>query len=404
MKHKLNFKGVIDTTLREGQQSPLLFDAKKYLFSLDEKKKIVEHLVKLGVRYIEFFSPVVVEQEEKDFLELKEYIRALTDEKVYLLAHCRCHEEDIRRAIDLGFDGLNIYLGASAYAQKYGHGKNFAQILDIATRTFANIRAAYPNIYLRFSGEDSFRTPLRDIFAVYDKIYPYVDTFGMPDTVGYATPQMVKQRVRALGKRYPNASLEAHFHNDRGFALANAQAAIEAGAQFIDTTIWGLGERSGITSITGFLLNLYKTDEALCASSYNIDYCYQLNMLMQSILALPIPYTEPVSLMNRSHIAGVHQKAAMQNNHAYEAHFLDRFGVNNNRFLLGPLSGWNIIYHMLKNVYGYEVTHDQAKLISREFKQLCSNITDQATPEQVLAGVIQTHALKKAFAPLQLQE
>src|SRR3989344_1173809 len=99
---KLNFKGFIDTTLRDGQASPLLYDTYKYQFSLEEKKQIVNALLKLGVRYFEFFSPVVNEKEKKDFLALKKYIRSLTTKKIYLLAHCRCHPLDIQEALKVG--------------------------------------------------------------------------------------------------------------------------------------------------------------------------------------------------------------------------------------------------------------------------------------------------------------
>jgi len=54
------FKGIIDTTLREGQQSPLLFDSRKYRFDLEDKKNLVNALIRLGVSHIEFFSPRVI--------------------------------------------------------------------------------------------------------------------------------------------------------------------------------------------------------------------------------------------------------------------------------------------------------------------------------------------------------
>ncbi len=105
---KLNFKGFIDTTSRDGQASPLLYDTYKYRFSLEEKKQIANALVKLGVRYFEFFSPVVSKEERKNFLSLKKYIKSLTSQKIYLFAHCRCHPLDIQAALGLGFDEINF--------------------------------------------------------------------------------------------------------------------------------------------------------------------------------------------------------------------------------------------------------------------------------------------------------
>lgn len=398
-----HFKGLIDTTLRDGQQSPLLFDTNKYRFSLDDKKSIVKALITLGVRYIEFFSPIVSTQEEKDFLTLKEYIKKLTSDKVYLLAHCRCHENDITKAIDAGFDGVNLYLGATTLAQKYSVKKDFDQIISMATDTIIKLRKQHPTLYIRFSVEDSFRIPLTHVYKIYDKLYGYVDTFGMPDTVGIATPAIVTKRVKALKKRYPKVNLECHFHNDRGYALVNAIAAVEAGIQFVDTSIWGLAERSGITTLTGFLLNVYYINKNIC-KLYNVSLCYPLNVLMGSILNTQVPYNEPVSLTNRTHIAGVHQNAAINNKKVYEANALERFGVTKNQFLLGPLSGWHLIHYFIKEIKGYDITVEQAKVISKNFKNMNESIHKQVNPEQLLDIVLKNYSLKKVLIPSNLQK
>ncbi|MDO8610621.1 MAG: LeuA family protein, partial [bacterium] len=347
--NQFHFKGLIDTTLRDGQQSPLLFDTNTYRFTLEDKKTLINGLVKLGIRFFEFFSPVVSETEKNDFIELKSFIKTITDEKIILMAHCRCHSDDVEQAISIGFNGLNLYMGVSKIAQNYSHNYSFTEILELTKSIISNLRKKYPELYIRFSVEDTFRTPLSDVFQVYDQLHTYVNTFGMPDTVGVATPILVAKRVDALKKRYPHVNLECHFHNDRGYSLINAVTAIEHGVSYIDTSLWGLAERSGITSTTGLLLNLLFTDKKL-VKNYNLNLCYPLNVLMGSILKAQVPYTEPVSLTNRTHTAGVHQKAILNNKKVYEAHNLEQFGVSNNQVLLGPLSGWNLIYYYLKEV------------------------------------------------------
>jgi Isopropylmalate/homocitrate/citramalate synthases len=241
------FKGLIDTTFRDGQQSPLMFDSFKYRFNINEKKKIFEALVKLGIRHFEFFSPVVSPIENKDFQKLLKFSKQITKEKIFFLAHCRCHPKDIKEAINAGFDGLNLYMGISKHAQKYHFKKNKEELFKIIKDTIIKTKKAYPNIYLRFSAEDFFRTSLEDIFEIYDQIHKFVDTFGVPDTVGIATPDEVEKIIKILKKRYPQKNIECHFHDDRGYALINAQKAVENGAEFIDTSVWGIAERSGIT-------------------------------------------------------------------------------------------------------------------------------------------------------------
>ncbi|MCX7602272.1 MAG: pyruvate carboxyltransferase, partial [Meiothermus sp.] len=290
---------IVDTTFRDGQQSPLLFDTEKYRFTLEEKKQLLAGLIELGVTHIEFFSPVVGEAEAEDVRELIAYAQTLTHKPLRFLGHCRTNLLDIEKALEVGCNGLNLYLGVSPLAQQHNAQKSLEESVRLACEVIAATRRTHPDLYIRFSAEDAFRTPLEDIFRLYDAVYPYVNTLGMPDTVGIAEPEEVVAVVSELRQRYPRASLECHFHNDRGLALANVNAAVRAGVRYVDASIWGLAERSGIPSVTGVLFNLSKRYPEI-AAQYNLSQCYPLNVLMASILGTLVPYTEPVSLTNRT--------------------------------------------------------------------------------------------------------
>lgn len=388
--HTNRFKGIIDTTLRDGQQSPLLFDSQKYRFSLEDKKSLVNGLVQLGVRHLELFSPIVGKAEAIDFLALKQYIRTIERDHVALLAHVRCDERDIEQAVTAGFDGINVYIGIHERAQQSSHGLTLAEVLDKTKKLLQKTRSVYPDLYIRFSVEDFFRTSLEDVFRAYDIAKDYVQTFGMPDTVGTATPKTVTERLDALIQRYPNHDIECHFHNDRGYALINSVTAVLAGAAYIDTSIWGLAERSGITSLTGLLFNLFHENPEFC-KQYNLLLCYPVNVLMGSLLRMHVPATEPVSLTNRTHTAGVHQKAVLNNSTMYEAHGLSHFGITRNELLLGPLSGWNLIYYYLREVKYYDVQPGQAKVIAQEFKSQTEKISRLYTPDALLSEIVSRH-------------
>lgn len=388
---------LIDTTLRDGQQSPLLFDSSKYKFSLEEKKLIIKGLIKLGTRYIEMFSPVVGKAEQSEFFEIKEYAKNLNP-NIMLLCHSRCADEDIEAALDAGFDGVNLFFGTSQQAINSGHGKSLEFIKDTSKKIISNLRKSYPDLYIRFSGEDAFRTEFKDLCLVYDELAEFCDTFGTPDTVGTATPNEVAERISALKRRYPKNKLECHFHNDRGFSLINAFTAVLNGADFVDTAIWGLAERSGITSTTGLLLNLYCADSEYI-EGYEISNAYPLNVLMGSILDMQVPITEPISLTNRTHIAGVHTKSVMNSNSVYEQVDLSKFGVNSSQLLLGPLSGWNLISYYLKEVENYEMDEDDAKEITRIFKSRTNEISKLNTPEKLLVEIAEDYGLAKIIVP-----
>ncbi len=383
---------ILDTTLREGSQTSLLHDHYKYFFTLDDKREILRALVIYGVKFVELFAPVVSPREKEDFQALKEVRDGLITQKGYtfLFAHARCHPADVEAALEAGFDGLDLYFGTSPAARRWSHGLDLDEMARRAEKILEDLRRNHPGLVLRFSGEDAFRTPAEDLFRVYDRIAPLVDRLGMPDTVGIATPAQVEERVALLRERYPGTDLEGHFHADRGFALPNALAAVRAGMRYIDTTILGIGERSGITSMTALLYNLYIEGDYDRLEGYHLRGSYPINVLLADKLKMLVPAAEPVSLTNRTHTAGVHQKAVLNHPSTYEAHPLDRFGVTESEILLGPLSGWNVIHYYLGEIKGFQLSRDKAREITKAFKEEVYKAPPGTKPADFLVSLAET--------------
>jgi homocitrate synthase len=377
---------IVDTTLREGQQTSLLHDHHKYFFTRTDKEEILRALIIYGVKFVELFAPVVSPQEREDFAALKAVRDSLITQKGYtfLLAHVRCHPRDVDSAVAAGADGLNFYIGTSNEARAFNHGRDLDTIIREACALIEDVRRNHPGLVLRFSGEDAFRTREADLFRVYDEIVPLVDRLGLPDTVGVATPVTVAQRVLSLRERYPGMEFEGHFHDDRGLALVNALEAVRGGVRYVDTTILGIGERSGITSLTALLFNLHIDREYDKLEGYHLRGSYPLNVLFADKLKMLVPSREPVSLTNRTHTAGVHQNAVLRDSSAYEAHPLDQFGVNESEILLGPLSGWNIIHYFLREIRYYQLDEAKAKEIAAAYKERVYQMEPGGSPEQVL--------------------
>ncbi len=394
---------IIDSTLREGQQTSLLHDHYKYFFTHTDKAEILRALIIYGVKFVELFAPVVSRQERSDFSNLKAVRDALITQKGYtfLLAHVRCHPSDIESSIQAGADGLSIYIGTSPEARAFNHGMELNVIIRQARKLLEEVRCNYPHLILRFSGEDAFRTRESELFHVYDEIFPLVDRLGLPDTVGVATPASVAHRVKALAVRYPGMEFEGHFHDDRGFALANALEAVRSGVRYINTTVLGIGERSGITSHTSLLYNLYLERDYDRLEGYHLRGSYPLNVLVADKLKMLVPPKEPVSLTNRTHSAGVHQKAVLNDTSAYEAHPLDQFGVSESEILLGPLSGWNAIHYFLKEIRYFQLDEAIAREITAVFKDRVYELSPGISPEQVLVEIAEKEF---GLARLQLPE
>jgi homocitrate synthase len=380
---------IIDTTLREGSQTSLLHDHYKYYFSPEDKMEIVRALIIYGVKFIELFAPVVSSKERDDVAAIQSVRDELITQKGYtfLLAHVRCQPGDVQSAIEAGFDGLNLYFGTSAQSRNNSHGKNLDEIVRQARSLLEQVRRDYPHLILRFSGEDAFRTSEADLIRVYDEVAPLVQRLGTPDTVGAATPTAVARRVQALRQRYPQVDLEGHFHDDRGFALVNALEAVKSRMRFINTTLLGIGERSGITSMTALLFNLFIDREYDKLEGYHLRGSYPINVVLASKLNKLVQSKEPVSLTNRTHTAGVHQKAVLNDAATYEAHPLDQFGVSESEILLGPLSGWNVIYYFLKEIKYFLLDEATAKDITRVFKERVYTMSPNESPAQILIHI-----------------
>ena len=380
---------IMDTTLREGSQTSLLHDHYKYYFNQLDKVEIVRALIIYGVKFIEMFAPVVSPRERDDLVAIQAARDELITQKGYtfLLAHVRCHPADVESAIQAGFDGLNFYIGTSNVSRDNNHGKDLQEIIRGARSIIEQVRRDYPHLILRFSGEDAFRTREEDLFRVYDEIAPLVHRLGTPDTVGVATPGGVVSRVKALRRRYPDVDLEGHFHDDRGFALVNALEAAKSGMRYIQTTLLGIGERSGITSMTALLFNLSIDREYDMLEGYHLRGSYPINMLLASKLKKLVQSKEPVSLTNRTHTAGVHQKAVLNDAATYEAHPLDQFGVSESEILLGPLSGWNVIYYFLKEIKYFQIDEATAKEITKVFKERVYDMCSAESPAQILIDI-----------------
>lgn len=112
---------------------------------------------------------------------------------------------------------------------------------------------------------------------------------GVADTVGSATPREVFDKIDPL-RRVVHYNIETHFHNNTGFAIANAYYALEARATHIDTTVLGIGERNGITPLGGFMECLIVADGKYIESKYRLDKLSHIENLVAQAVKVEIPF------------------------------------------------------------------------------------------------------------------
>jgi homocitrate synthase len=350
---------IIESTLREGEQFSTA------TFSTAQKLEIAGMLDDFGVEMLEMTSPSASPQSEAD-------IRAVVNAglNARILTHIRCNRDDALRALDTGVHGLDIVIGTSPQLIQHSHGKSIRQIIDLAGEVMSFIREQRPDIILRFSTEDTFRSREADLLRVYLAVADLglVDRLGVADTVGVATPNQVYAMVHQL-VRLTNLDIEFHGHNDSGCAVANACAALEAGATHIDTTILGIGERNGITPLGGLIARLYTLKKSY-VEKYSLPLLPQLDQMIADHCGIAIPFSNYITGASAFiHKAGIHAKAVLADPGTYEILKPEDFGLSREIAIGHRLTGWNSIRERAQKL-GLGLDDSTLREITQEIKRL----------------------------------
>jgi homocitrate synthase len=351
---------IIDSTLREGEQ---FINAQ---FNREQKVRIARGLDEFGVEYLELTSPMASPGSLED---LKAITRLGLRSRI--LTHIRCHKEDAAVALDTGVDGVDVVIGTSSRLRQFSHGKSIDEIIDLAADVLAWIRAQAPDIELRFSTEDSFRSDEAELLRVYlavDKL-GVVNRLGTADTVGIATPSQVARIVGTL-RRLTKCDIEFHGHNDSGCAIANAFAALEAGATHIDTTVLGIGERNGITPLGGLVARMYTHQRESARAKYRLDRLRSLEMMVAEMVGVDVPFNNYVTGFSAfTHKAGIHAKAILNAPETYEALDPHDFGLTRYISIAHRLTGWNAVKARAEQL-DLSLSDGQIKALTQHIKTL----------------------------------
>ena len=339
---------IIDSTLREGEQFAGAH------FTLEQKLRIVELLDAFGAEYAELTSPVASPESARDCRSICDLPR-----RVRILAHTRCHPEDIDRALECGVDGVNMPLRTSGV-------DDVSPLIERAVAMIERVRAAGREV--RFSCEDAFRTDPQRLLRIHSAVAQHgPDRVGIADTVGVATIEQVTAVVSAL-RGAVDCGIEFHGHNDSGCAVATAWAAHCAGATHIDTTILGIGERNGITSLSGLVARAL-TAQPDAVGHYRLNLLPQMDSTVAAFIGQPIPFSEPLTAPAAfTHKAGLHTHAVLSNPSTYESVAPEVVG-RSRRLLTGHrLTGRHAVAHRARHL-GRELDEVQVGELTREVKR-----------------------------------
>ncbi len=357
---------IFDTTLRDGEQSPGA--------SLDvhQKLAIAQQLTRLNVDVIEAGFPI---SSPAQFEAVKLVAEEVQGPIIAGLA--RAVDQDIdtcwKALCGAARPRIHTFIGTSAVHMEKKLRKSEAEILDMATKAVQRAKSYCPEV--EFSPEDSSRTGKAFLFRIIEAaIEAGATVINIPDTVGYSFPEEFGGLIREMFLTVSNirqATLSVHCHNDLGLAVANSLSAVQNGAQQVECTINGIGERAGNASLEEIVMALITRKDAFGKElSIRTDEIYRTSRMVSHLTGIMVQPNKAIVGANAfAHESGIHQDAVIKDKRTYEIMTPQSIGLTMNKIVLGRHSG----RHGLKNrleVLGYQLTNEDLDQVYRKFLEI----------------------------------
>ncbi len=238
------------------------------------KRRMFDALVKIGFKEIEVGFPAASQTDfdfvreiiEKDLVPEDVTIQVLTQARPELIKRTYESLAGARRAI------MHVYNSTSVAQRRVVFKLDRAGIIDIAVRGATEVREQalrrpdtewiFQCSPESFTGTElDFAVEICDaVNAVWEPTPAHKSILNLPATVEMATPNVYADQIEWFGRHVAHRNsviISVHPHNDRGTAVAAAELAVMAGAERIEGTLFGNGERTGNVDIVTLALNLY---------------------------------------------------------------------------------------------------------------------------------------------------
>jgi len=365
---------IFDTTLRDGEQSPGASMTK------DEKLRIARQLERLRVDVIEAGFAA---SSNGDFEAVRAIAGAIKESRVCSLA--RANDRDIARAAE-ALKGaraarIHTFIATSALHMEKKLRMTPEQVHEQARLAVRYARNCVDDV--EFSPEDGYRSDIDFLCRVLETaIDGGATTLNIPDTVGYAVPELYGNFIRELRGRIPNsdkAIWSVHCHNDLGMAVANSLAGVKiGGARQIECTINGLGERAGNCSLEEVAMAV-RTRKDYFGLALDIDTTQIVpasRLVAQTTGFVVQPNKAVVGANAFAHASGIHQDGVLKARDTYEIMRAEDVGWSANRIVLGKLSGRNAFKQRLSELGIVMESEADVATAFVKFKELADRKSD----------------------------
>jgi 2-isopropylmalate synthase len=381
---------IFDTTLRDGEQSP------GASMTRDEKLRIARQLERLKVDVIETGFAA---SSNGDFEAVQLIANTIQDSTVCSLS--RANDRDISRAAE-ALKGakqarIHTFIATSALHMEKKLRMTPEQVLEQAKQAVRFARNLVADI--EFSPEDGYRSDPDFLCRVLEAVIDEgATTINVPDTVGYAIPELYGNFIKNLRDRIPNSDKSiwsVHCHNDLGMAVANSLAGVKiGGARQVECTINGLGERAGNCSLEEVVMAV-KTRRDYFGLELGIDTRHILaasRMVSQTTGFVVQPNKAVVGANAFAHASGIHQDGVLKARDTYEIMRAEDVGWTANKIILGKLSGRNAFKQRLQELGVQMESEAEVNAAFARFKELADR-KSEIFDEDILALISEENVL-----------
>lgn len=346
---------IVDTTLRDGEQTAGV------VFANEEKLRIAKLLDRVGVHQIEAGVPVMG-GDEKEAIE--KIVNAGLDASI--MGWNRTLVSDVKASVDCGVDAVAISVSTSDIHIEKKLNESRGWVLEHMTE--ATEFAKSEGLYVSVNAEDSTRTEF-DFLVEFSQAAKDAgaDRVRYCDTVGLLSPLRTYEIIKDL-KGEVDIDVEMHTHNDFGLAAANALTGAKAGAEYIGTTVNGLGERAGNAPLEEIVMAL-KHLEDLDLGFATEDFL-ELSEYVARASAQELPAAKAIVGANTfAHESGIHADGVLKDSATYEAFTPQEVGAQR-QLVIGKHSGKKALLAKFEQEYGIDLTDAEASALLPRVRKL----------------------------------
>ena len=382
---------IFDTTLRDGEQAP------GFSMRIDEKLKLARQIAKLGADVLEAGFPIASEADAEAVHTVSTHVRGPV-----IAALARCHKTDIERAAwalaPAERKRIHVFIATSDLHLERKLRMSRADCLRNAMEAVAFARTFTDDV--QFSAEDATRSDPEFLWRIVEGVIQSgAKTINLPDTVGFSTPEEIREFFAGLINRVPSSdqvTWSTHCHDDLGLAVANTLAALAGGARQVECTVNGIGERAGNASLEEVVMaTRVRADRLPFDTGIDTREIFATSQLLTALTGEAVQANKAIVGRNAfAHEAGIHQDGMLKDRRTYEIMRPEEVGVPEATLVLGKHSGRHAVQRRCEQI-GVTLTRlevdqvyravtalaDREKVVNdADLRQIIGDLRDGKTP------------------------